>query len=70
MYETESVLGLLPLVLRPSDVSAALGVSIDYARALFRSGDLPVITIGKRNVITQTTFLDWLEGKIITNERE
>ncbi len=52
----------LPLVLHPKDVSDALGVSIDYARYLFRSGTLPVSVIGKRKVVTRTNFIKWMDG--------
>ena len=58
---------LLPLVLRPKDASEALGVSIDYARRLFHSPGFPSVTIGKRRVITQESFLIWLEGMRVYN---
>lgn len=53
---------VLPLVLRPKDVSEALGVSIDYARRLFHHTSFPSVMIGKRRVITQMSFLLWMEG--------
>ena len=59
---TEDIHDLLPLVLRPKDASEALGVSIDYARRLFHSPGFPSIAIGKRRVISQKSFLTWLEG--------
>lgn len=40
----EDIRGLLPLVLRPKDVSEALDVSLDYARQLFHSPGFPSIT--------------------------
>ena len=58
----EDVRGLLPLVLRPKDVSEALDVSLDFARRLFHTPGFPFITMGKRKVITQKSFLIWLEG--------
>lgn len=58
----EDIRDLLPLVLRPKDVSEALDVSLDYARRLFHSPGFPSVTIGKRRVITQESFLIWLEG--------
>ena len=58
---------LLPLVLRPKDVSEALDVSPDYARRLFRSPGFPSMRIGKRKVISQKSFLTWLEGMRVHN---
>ena len=58
---------VLPLVLRPKDASEALGVSIDYARRLFHTPGFPSVTIGKRRVITQESFLTWLEGMRVHN---
>ena len=69
MVTTDKIMEMIPLVLHPSDVSESLGVSIDYARALFRSGKIPVIIIGKRRVITQASFIEWLERKIISDGR-
>ncbi len=59
----EDIRGLLPLVLRPKDVSEALDVSLDYARRLFHSPGFPSVTIGKRRVVSQKNFLTWLEGR-------
>lgn len=64
---TEDIHDLLPLVLRPKDASEALGVSIDYARRLFHTPGFPSVTIGKRRVITQESFLTWLEGMRVHN---
>jgi len=64
---TEDIHDLLPLVLRPKDASEALGVSIDYARRLFHSPGFPSIAIGKRRVISQKSFLTWLEGMRVHN---
>lgn len=58
----EDICDLLPLVLRPKDVSEALDVSPDYARRLFHTPGFPFITMGKRKVITHKSFLIWLEG--------
>ncbi len=63
----EDIHDLLPLVLRPKDASEALGVSIDYARRLFHTPGFPSVTIGKRRVITQESFLTWLEGMRVHN---
>lgn len=63
----EDIRGLLPLVLRPKDVSEALDVSLDYARRIFRDPCFPSITIGKRKVISQKSFLIWLEGMRVHN---
>ena len=60
---------LLPLFLKPRDVSKALGVSIDYARRLFRENAFPTITIGRRRVLKQADFLNWLERKSKQNGR-
>ena len=64
---TEDIHDLLPLVLRPKDASEALGVSIDYARRLFHSPGFPSIAIGERRVISQKSFLTWLEGMRVHN---
>lgn len=63
----DSARDVLPLVLRPKDAAEALGVSIDYARRLFHSPGFPSVTIGKRRVITQESFLIWLEGMRVYN---
>ena len=63
----EDIHDLLPPVLRPKDASEALGVSIDYARRLFHTPGFPSVTIGKRRVITQESFLTWLEGMRVHN---
>jgi len=59
----EDIRDLLPLVLRPKDVSEALDVSLDYARRLFHSPGFPSVTIGKRRVVSQKNFLTWLERR-------
>jgi hypothetical protein len=59
----EDVLLALPLLLSPSDVAAALDISINYARDLFRSGAaFPTILLGKRRFVARVNFLDWLES--------
>lgn len=60
---------LLPLFLRPRDVSKALGVSIDYARRLFRENAFQTVKIGERRMLRQSDFLDWLERKSKQHER-
>ena len=50
-------------ILSVQDVSKDLHIGINQAYELFKQKDFPVITIGKRKVITLATYLLWKMNK-------
>lgn len=50
-------------ILSVQDVSKDLHIGINQAYDLFKQKDFPVITIGKRKVITLATYLLWKMNK-------
>ncbi len=63
-YQTiEEIKVTLPLFLRPKDVSEVLGVSLNFARQLFRSENtFETVVFGKRRYVSSECFLAWLES--------
>ena len=51
----------LPLMMNMADVAAVLGISKAGAYTLAHSRDFPAFRVGRRIVISQEKFLDWLE---------
>ena len=51
----------LPLMLSMMDVASVLGISKAGAYTLAHSRDFPAFRVGRRIVISQEKFLDWLE---------
>ncbi len=51
----------LPLMLSMMDVASVLGISKAGAYTLAHSRDFPAFRVGRRIVIPQEKFLDWLE---------
>ena len=51
----------LPLMLSMMDVASVLGISKSVAYTLAHSRDFPAFRVGRRIVISQEKFLDWLE---------
>ena len=53
----------LPLMLSMMDVASVLGISKAGAYTLAHSRDFPAFRVGRRIVISQEKFLDWLESR-------
>ena len=51
----------LPLMLSMMDVASVLGISKAGAYTLAHSRDFPAFRVGRRIVISQEKFLEWLE---------
>ena len=51
----------LPLMLSMLDVASVLGISKAGAYTLAHSRDFPAFRVGRRIVVSQAKFLDWLE---------
>ena len=54
----------LPLMLSMMDVASVLGISKAGAYTLAHSRDFPAFRVGRRIVISQEKFLDWLENRL------
>ena len=54
----------LPLMLSMMDVASVLGISKAGAYTLAHSRDFPAFRVGRRIVISQEKFLDWLESRL------
>ena len=52
----------LPMMMSAKDLQA-MGFGRGMAYRLLRGDIVPVVTIGKRRFIRQTTLLDWLDEK-------
>jgi len=52
----------LPTMLNAYQVSELLGISLASTYTLFKSKDFPTLTIGRRMVVPQDKFLQWVEN--------
>lgn len=57
----------LPLILKPMDVAAILGISKNNAYAIIHSQGFPAIKVGKQYRILRNNFIAWLESQSMVN---
>ena len=63
LLKRDELIEELPLFMRPRDVSEALGVSLNYARYLFRCGtSFRIAVFGSRRYVDRNDFIDWLDS--------
>ena len=51
----------LPLMLSVMDIASVLGISKSGAYTLAHSKEFPAFRVGRRIVVSQEKFLEWLE---------
>ena len=59
----------LPMMMSAKDLQT-MGFGRGTAYRLLRGDIVPVVTIGKRRIIRQTTLLDWLDEKEKSSEKK
>lgn len=52
----------LPLFLTVNDVSQIIGICLGKAYELFHSKNFPSIRLGKKFVITKSSFIEWMNN--------
>lgn len=51
------------------DIMNRMGIGRDRAYEIIKRGEFHVIKVGRRYLVHQEVFEEWLKGKMVTSER-